>query len=83
MSYRFTVPGSPLRKLCRDYYVYEAERSILKRIQEGVVPFQFLQDLVLEFERLRYDAVAEEGTECANREKCYYHQHDDEHPKCL
>jgi hypothetical protein len=84
--YESTVAGSPLRRLCRDYYVYEAASSELEDIHEGTLPFQFLQDVILEFERHTNDQGPDKRrskVQCVDREKCYYHQHDDEHPKCL
>jgi hypothetical protein len=85
MVYESTVAGNPLRKLCRDYYVYEAPPASLETIHEGAFPLQFLQDVVLEFERLAYDDEPNgrrDKVDCVDREKCYYDQHDDEHPKC-
>lgn len=86
LAYNSTAAGSPLRKLCRDYYVNEAERVDLERIHQGRFPFQFLQDVVLEFESLA-SGDGRDGqhtyANCVDREKCYYHQHDDQHPRCL
>jgi len=86
LAYDSTVAGSPLRKLCRDYYVNQAKRVRLEKIHQGRFPFQSLQDVVLEFERLATsDGPDDQRTyvNCVDREKCYYHQHDDEHPRCL
>ena len=84
--YESTVAGSPLRRLCRDYYMCEVSPSELEDIHKGVFCFQFLQDVILEFHGLAFgDGPDDQRTyaSCVDREKCYYHQHDDEHPRCL
>lgn len=80
LVYESTVAGSRLRKLCRDYYVNEVSNFDMWEIHKGRLPFQFLQDVILEFARLsgRCSKV-----KCVDRDKCYYHQHDDEQPECL
>lgn len=86
LAYNSTGARSPLCKLCRDYYVNEAKRAHLGRIHQGRFPFQFLQDVVLEFASLATgDGPDDQRTyvNCVDREKCYYHQHDDQHPRCL
>jgi hypothetical protein len=85
LVYESTIAGNPLRKLCRDYYVYEARASLLEDFEEDVLPFQFVKDVLLEFENLASDNVPYFGrgkTKCVKRERCYYHRHDDEHPRC-
>lgn len=84
--YTSTVGESSLRKLCRDYYVYEALPVELETIHEGVVPLQLLQNVMLEFQRQTNSEDPDKRrskVNCVDRENCCYHQHDDEHPKCL
>lgn len=85
LVYKSTAAGSPLRKLCRDYYVHEAMDWMLEDSDEGEFHFEFLKDVLLEFRRMSsHDTYNDERRKigCVNREKCYYHQHNDEHPKC-
>lgn len=44
--------GSPLRKLCRDYYAHEAAVGVLEGIEEGMFPSRFVRHVLLECERL-------------------------------
>ena len=85
LAYSSTVKGNPLRTICRDYYVHESSTAMLENFQEDTVPFQFVKDVLLEFEILEKNKAPHDGeskVKCVNREKCHYHQHDDEHPKC-
>jgi hypothetical protein len=92
LAYGSTVAGSPLRKLCRDYYILEATDKILEQAHEGMFPFQFLKDVLLIFRRPA-DHTAQHCDDCIpssnvrtvnmdTMEKCHYHSHDDEHPRC-
>lgn len=85
LAFESTVVASPLRRLCRDYYAHEATVGVLERMKEGVYPFHFVKHVLLEVDRLVRKKAPNDGcarVNCVNREKCYYHQHDDEHPKC-
>lgn len=86
LAYESTVAGSPLPKLCRDYSVHEEKSSQLGRIQEGTAPFDFLKDVMLElhgFASHKGPLEQSRKVKCVKREKCYYHQHDEEHSKCV
>lgn len=83
--YNSTAPGIPLRKICRDYYVNESKDGELEGFEEGMLPFQFVKDVLLELDRLASNKARRDGQSKVariRREKCYYHQHDDEHPEC-
>lgn len=82
LAFNSTVVGSPLRRLCRDYYAHEAAVGVLESIEEGMLPFNFVKFVLLEMERLARSKVGCMRLKCVNREECHYHQHDDEHPKC-
>jgi hypothetical protein len=85
LAYRLTTTGNPLRSICRDYFVHEGTARLLETLEEGTLPFQFIKDVLLEFERLASSKAPYDKSnkvQCVNREKCHYHQHDDEHPKC-
>jgi len=85
LAYTSKVVGSPLRRICRDCYVHEASDWALEDADEDEFHFQFLIDVLMEFKRLvSQDTLDDERTktDCLDREKCYYHQDDDEHPKC-
>ena len=85
LAYTSTVAGNPLRNLCRDYYVYEAPPDELVDIHRGKFPSQFLQDVILELKRLATEKEPGDRRRMVRyvmREKCCYHQHDDEHPRC-
>jgi hypothetical protein len=85
LAYTSTVVGSPLRKVCRDYYVHEVVDWVLEVSDEGEFPFEFLKDVLVEFRRISsHNTLDVERRKifCVDREKCYYHQHDNEHPKC-
>jgi hypothetical protein len=82
LAYTSTVVRSPLRKVCRDFYVHEAEDWVLEESDEGKFPFEFLKDVLLEFRRMSNQNTLDAERRkifCVDREKCYYHQHDDEH----
>ena len=85
LAFNSTIEGNPLRRLCKDYYVHEAAVGVLENLKEGQLPFQFIKEVLLELDRMTrhatpYDQRTKVG--CVDREQCYYHQHDDDHPKC-
>jgi hypothetical protein len=83
LAYNSTVSGNPLRTLLRDYWVYQMPTGGITYLEGDGFPKDFLQDVATELMRLRLGLVKSEG---CNREqcsdKCQYHQHDDEHPRC-
>lgn len=79
LALQSTVIGSPLRKLCRDYYAHEAAVGVLEGIEDGTFPSRFVKHVRLEGERLAHTSGK---VKCINRKRCCYHQHNDEHPPC-
>lgn len=75
----------PLKRLFVDYQIHEAPRDSLIFDEIENIPFEYLNDVVLEFwdlakqeeERRRvdgHDAIF--GVKCSERPGCHYHQHD-------
>ena len=91
LAYASTVEGSPLRRLLRDYWLYESASTHTdhERVRAASFPLECLQDIAMEglrtlevpaeYSYVRFKTVK---TICAER-VCYYHQHDELHPKCV
>lgn len=60
-AYGSTAAGNSLRKLCRDYYVHEATTEVLESMREDSFPFQYSQDVMLEFARLARNKTPYDG----------------------
>lgn len=85
LAYKSTTTGNPLRRMFRDYYIHEAWDILLEELEDGELPFQFVKDVLLEYKRLAKSQTPHDEqnkVKCVDREKCYYHQHDGEHPRC-
>lgn len=85
LAYQSTVAGNPLRTLCWDLLINHAVSTVLETLEEGgELAFEFLPDITAEFVEMTSDDPVYANLQPATttREKCYYHQHDDEHPKC-
>lgn len=89
--YGSTVHGNPLRKLMRDDCVYETDSVNYMRLHvEGGHP-DFARDVMVEFLRLRdHNATRKvenvyslHDNHRALVDKCHYHQHDKDHPRCV
>lgn len=83
--------GYPLRKLMRDYLVYEAISCTILSLHASNLPADFYCDMAMEFLRLKDPNSQElvQDTYNANlvhhvrdNDRCHYHQHDDKHPRC-
>lgn len=89
--YESTAHGNPLRKLMRGDCIYATNSVNYRRLQvEGGHP-DFTRDVMVEFLRLRDHNVAEKVEsvyllhENHGRivDRCHYHQHDKDHPRCM
>jgi len=94
-AYQSTLEGSPLRRLLRDMWFYNAYPDYKERFQEPGFPTEFLHDMFKEYMRVKpesddvqhYCEVATNdyllrGPERDVPDRCRYHRHDEEHPLC-
>jgi hypothetical protein len=87
--YGHTAPHSPLRKLMRDYWLYETGTTTNSPVNG--LPEEFMKDVMLEFLRIKgkregctvRDAFKRTLSEDLRKDKCRYHQHDEKHPRCV
>jgi hypothetical protein len=87
--YKHTAPHNPLRILMRDYFLHETSPTD-ERAVKGLPP-ELMTDVLLEFMRIKdqhwdsgvQDAFAHDLSDHTKKDKCYYHQHDDKHPRCV
>lgn len=91
LAYDFTTAGNPLHTICRDYYVHDCAPDEFLSAQKAELPYEMVLDVALEFSRLAQQkgSRGQHGYKddifqvaCVTREKCHYHQHNDDHPKC-
>jgi len=87
LVYESTVHGNPLRKLLRDYCVYETHGSGYMEMYYSGWPSELTRDVTAEFLRIM-DCSKEKSVITIQRnvgtmEKCRYHQHGKDHPRCL
>lgn len=87
--YDNTMPRSPLRALMRDFWVYEMDEEYDKALD--ALPKDLMQDILREFLRVKRDGRHATVSKAFNRDlradtkgrgRCFYHQHDDKHPRC-
>lgn len=90
LVYESTSPGAVLRTLLRDVYLHEAESAeCLAFLRSASLHHDFWRDISLQDFNLKDTerSISEvyglsiSRDKCANR--CYYHQHSDEHPPCV
>lgn len=88
LAYSSTANGASLRKLLRDYWMYESSRVERQELRAEDFPAECLQDIALAaLERLdglpleRADINMSVRALCT-RDKCRYHLHDRLHPQC-
>jgi len=90
LAYERTPASSPLRRLIRDYVLFEAhvdQPDFDDDVHE--LPVDLLADVVKEYHVIKkdcefksvevWDAYRKQVSEFA---KCHYHSHNDEHPAC-
>jgi len=53
--YGYTTMGSPLRRMCRDWYVFALSESCVDTLHQDKYPHSFLEDLVHEIYGLQRD----------------------------
>jgi hypothetical protein len=92
LAYASTVKGSPLRNLLRDYWICESASTHTnhERIRAAGFPLECLQDIAIEMLRMSGEVPADYSYVNFKTVKtiwaesvCYYHQHDELHPKCV
>lgn len=85
--YKFTPPSSPLRTVVRNIVLFEADFDFYKDEKTKQLPVELLLDVLREDSRLKESNPDKPIAELYNVpisgvDKCRYHQHDDEHPRC-
>ena len=79
---------SPLLKLYVDYFVYQISvKGICRSSEKAILPEAFLWKIIEVKARLCHENRREKISKVfpfnyVRRNKCRYHQHNDEHPKC-
>ena len=83
LVYNSTANNSPLRALLRDCWVHQMPTDAIDRLKADCFPRDFLEDVAMELMRLKLGIIQSEDYERSKRwDKCLYHQHDEEHPRC-
>ncbi|OQO14485.1 hypothetical protein B0A48_01363 [Cryoendolithus antarcticus] len=87
--YRLATSGSPLRKLAVDWALHEWNEQPNDGKPEDNLPSELLTDLFREFRRLKNGNQNGKRTvdkvfalRADKRQKCCYHQHPEDSPKC-
>jgi hypothetical protein len=81
IAYESTVEGSPLRVLLRDAWVHKTPEDGLQIVDGDNYPDEFLQDIAVEFMRVKMGQP--DGEDPASYcDGCRYHHHDDQYPLC-
>jgi hypothetical protein len=87
--YDHTTPYSPLRKMRRDYWMHKSNAPDTNGVDE--LSRELTTDILLEYMRIKerdWKAMVEKAfsrslSENTKEDKCYYHQDDDKHPRCV
>lgn len=83
LVYNSTANNSPLRALLRDCWVHQMPNDAIDRLKADCFPRDFLEDVAMELMRLKLGIIKREDYEWSKySNKCLYHQHDYEHPRC-
>lgn len=88
LIYESTVHGNPLRKWARDMQAYETSSKRHLLLHVGDYPAEFMRDVAVELMRIRdmedCDVkFLQAGGSNEMADKCRYHLHDKEHPRCV
>jgi hypothetical protein len=79
LAYNHTPEKSKLRKFMLDWYLAEVKADFLE-VNIGGMPDKFVKDLAVGFCKAAVSGVRPKSAQSC--EKCEYHIHNDEAPKC-
>jgi hypothetical protein len=84
--YSNTTPHNPLRKLMRDFWMHEMNPAHHRSADD--LPRALMEDILLEFMRIKdqdWNAIVHNAFTRVHTkiDRCYYHQHNDKHPRCV
>lgn len=85
--YQHTPERSSLRVLMRNFWIYDMDLDDAPPLDE--LPFEAVRDIASEFFRVKYEEWHQTIGDTfyknhkAAEDTCYYHQHDDKHPRCV
>lgn len=89
-AYELTGKEDPLRKLMRDYFVYEEGYEMSDRPQSQPMPQDFYRDVAEEFWHVKehhfpdqYNVFDSKVNVLLKENPCRYHQHNENHPWCV
>lgn len=83
LAYSSPASSSPVRALLSDYWVIQIPTDGVEYLKANDFPKDFLKDVSTKLMLLRLGKAATDDCkrdECTD--KCLYHQHDNEHPRC-
>lgn len=90
LVYESTVHPNPMRKLLRDTLVHETYSGQYMFLHDSVYPIELARDAAVEFLRLKdvncaksIQSVYSNVDVAKGKDKCYYHQHSEQHPRCV
>jgi len=82
-TYNSTASSNLLRMLLRDYWIYCSPADVLENLEADTFPQDLVRDIAKELMRFKLGNLTSEKCRrdmCSD--KCRYHQHDNEHPRC-
>ena len=87
LVYDSTIHGHPCRKLMRDYCICETHSIEYMDVHASVWPLELARDVIVEFVRLKKACDEDNPVILTGRidysdDKCRYHQHGKDHPRC-
>jgi hypothetical protein len=88
LAYAATAVGSPLRRLLRDFWIYDGAVTSREHIRAAGFPVECLQDIAVAMLRIAHegnpgvDLGRQNLSDLCSHEVCRYHQHDEMHPEC-
>ena len=87
LAYASTAKGDPLRKLLRDYWIYQSvsTRTDSERLRTADFPAECVQDIAIELLEIadtHFDDFAKAFKDLCSDDVCRYHHHSEMHPDC-
>lgn len=88
LAFTDTFKDEPLRSLLHDLWIFGAEHTDIRRLRTNEFPYDFVHGVaigLLEVKNLPPELRDDYQSVSSNCDSnaCYYHSHDEKHPKCI